>query len=155
MKRHPSLQPLSRDHHEALVQVQALRLAAEGGPDEQRVTRAGFRALWDGWFGEHLALEERCLPPLIPETNDVERLRQEHDELRSLAEAFIGDAAGAEPARDLMLRLAGRLHDHVRWEDRQLFPAIEEAVGDAELRSLGTETNAAEAGRPRSCRPTP
>ena len=37
MKRHPSLQPLSRDHHEALLQVQALRLAAEGGPDERRV----------------------------------------------------------------------------------------------------------------------
>jgi hypothetical protein len=28
MKRHPSLQPLSRDHHEALLQVQMLRSAA-------------------------------------------------------------------------------------------------------------------------------
>ncbi len=155
MKRHPSLQPLSRDHHEALLQVQALRLAAEGSPDERRVARARFRDLWDGWFRGHLDLEERCLPPLIPEASDVERLRAEHDEIRSLAKAFLRGAARAKPVGDLMERLAGRLHDHVRWEERQLFPAIEGAAGDAGLRSLGAETKSAEAGRPRSCRPSP
>lgn len=155
MKRHPSLQPLSRDHHEALVQVQTLRPAAVGGPDERRVARARFRDLWDGWFRDHLGLEERWLPPLIPESDDVDRLREEHEEIRSLAEAFVRGAAEAEPARALMLRLAERLHDHIRWEERQLFPAIEQAAGAEELRFLGAETKTAETGRPRSCRPKP
>ena len=155
MKRHPSLQPLSRDHHEALLQVQALRLAAEGGPDERRVARAQFRDLWDGWFRDHLGLEERWLPSLIPEAGDVDRLRQEHDEIRSLAAASVRGAAEAQPARALMLRLAERLHDHIRWEERHLFPAIERAAGEEELRFLGAETKTAEAGRPRSCRPEP
>ena len=155
MKRHPSLQPLSRDHHEALLQVQALRHAADGGPDERRVARARFRDLWDGWFRDHLGLEERWLPPLIPDAADVDRLKEEHDEIRSLAEAFVRGAAEAKPARDLMLRLAERLHDHIRWEERQLFPAVEQAAGEEDLRPLGAETKTAEAGRPRPCTPKP
>ena len=155
MKRHPSLQPLSRDHHEVLLQVQALRAAADGGPDERRVVRARFRDLWDGWFRDHLGLEERWLPPLIPEASDVDRLRDEHGEIRSLADAFLRGGAEVEPACALMLRLAGRLHDHIRWEERQLFPAIEQAAGEEELRLLGAKTKTADAGRPRSCRPKP
>ncbi len=155
MKRRPSLQPLSRDHDEALLQVQALRAAAEGRPDERRVVRARFRDLWDGWFRDHLGLEERWLPPLIPEEGNVDRLRDEHDEIRSLADAFLRGAAEVEPACALMLRLAGRLHDHIRWEERHLFPGIERAAGEEELRFLGEQTRTAEAGRPRSCRPSP
>ncbi|MCZ6778440.1 MAG: hemerythrin domain-containing protein [Acidobacteria bacterium] len=155
MKRHPSLQPLSRDHHEALLQVQMLRSAAEGSPDDRRVARVSFRDLWDGWFRDHLDLEERRLPPLIPAAGDVDRLRKEHDDIRFLAEEFVRGAAEAEPAGALMLRLAERLHDHIRWEERQLFPAIEQATGEEKLRSLGVETKIAEAGRPRSCRPKP
>ena len=155
MKRHPSLQPLSRDHHEALIQVQMLRQAAERGPDERRVAGARFREVWDSWFRDHLGLEERWLPPLIPEAGDADRLRAEHDEIRSLAEAFVRGAVEAAPACALMLRLAERLHDHIRWEERQLFPAIEQATAEEELRSLGAETKTAEAGRPRSCGPKP
>ncbi len=155
MKRHPSLQPLSRDHHEALLQVQALRLAAEGGLDERRVARARFLELWDSWLGDHLGLEERWLPPLIPEAGDVDRLRQEHHEIRSLVEASVRGTAEAQPARGLLLRLAERLHDHIRWEERHLFPGIERAAGEEELRFLGAQTRTAEAGRPRSCRSKP
>ncbi len=155
MKRHPSLQPLSRDHHEGLLQVQALRLAAEGGLDERRVAQARFLDLWDSWLGDHLGLEERWLPPLIPEAGDVDRLRQEHDEIRSLVEACVLGGAEAQPARGLLLRLAERLHDHIRWEERHLFPGIERAAGEEELRFLGAQTRTAEAGRPRSRRSKP
>ena len=54
-----------------------------------------------------------------------------------------------------MLRLAERLHDHIRWEERQLFPAVEQAAGEEDLRPLGAETKTAEAGRPRPCTPKP
>ena len=155
MKRHPSLQPLSRDHHEALQQVQTLRSAAESNPDDRRVTRVRFRDLWDGWFRDHLDLEERRLPLLIPTVGDIARLREEHDDIRFLAEEFVRGTAEAEPAGDLMLRLAERLYDHIRWEERQLFPAIEQATGEEKLRPLGVETRIVEAGRPRSCRPKP
>ncbi len=155
MKRHPSLQPLSRDHHEALLQVQMLRSAAEGSPDDRRVARVRFRDLWDGWFRDHLDLEERRLSALIPAAGDVGRLRKEHGDIRSLAEQFVRGATEAGPAGALMLRLAERLHDHIRWEERQLFPAIERAAGKEELRRLGAETKTAEARRPRSCQPMP
>ncbi len=155
MKRHPSLQPLSRDHHEALLQVQMLRSAAEGSPDDRQLARVRFRDLWNGWFRDHLVLEERRLPPLIPAAGDVDRLREEHDDIRFLAEEFVRGAAESDPAGALMLRLAERLHDHIRWEERQLFPAIEEANGVEQLSPLEVETKIVEAGRPRSCRPKP
>lgn len=155
MKRHPSLQPLSRDHHEGLLQARELRHAAERGTEDQRIARERFRELWDDWFRDHLALEERRLSPLIPEIGDVERLRAEHEAICSLADGLVSSTPRAEPDRDLMLRLAEKLHDHIRWEERRLFPAIEEAAGEEELRSLGEETRNVEAGRPRSRRPIP
>ena len=73
MKRHSALIPLSRDHHDGLVQAVRLRRAAAGGDASARLSAARD-------FGEFLRNEgpihlrdARALARLI-----VERLRREH-----------------------------------------------------------------------------
>jgi hypothetical protein len=61
MKRHPALLPLSRDHHDGLVQAVRLRRAAADGDASARLAAAG------ELLEAHIRLEERQLFPLIEE----------------------------------------------------------------------------------------
>lgn len=65
MKRDPSLQGLSRDHHRALEVALRLRRA---DPETVADAVAHFREFWSGHgqrLNEHVRLEERTLFPLI------------------------------------------------------------------------------------------
>jgi hemerythrin-like domain-containing protein len=172
LKRHVSLQPLSRDHYNGLVQAQHLTKAADGGIDARRAALADFVRAWNEEIAEHFGDEERLLYGLIPDAGMRQRLLDEHATLRSLADqarasvpaeyppapavavtTVTDDAAarsGNDPDADLLRRLGEALHDHIRWEERELFPAIEQAADAAQLEALERETAVIEQARPRS-----
>lgn len=116
MKRDPSLVPLSREHHAALRLGRRL-IAGDGGD----LLHAMLPDL-----NTHFVREERALLPLLLAQNEdalAQRLRDEHDTLLALfADAERGERQ-AETGRALI--------DHVRFEERTLFPAIETRLEDA------------------------
>ena len=98
MKRHPHLQPLSDDHHAALVLARRMRrVAAEiADPAELAKTWEGARASFARELEPHFRVEEDWLfPPLeaAGENALVERAIEDHGRLREL----IG--AAPEPRR--------------------------------------------------------
>jgi mannose-6-phosphate isomerase-like protein (cupin superfamily) len=131
MKRHPSLEPFSRDHNDGLIQ--ARRLDLDGA-----AALPGFRTLWDGDLRDHFDEEERLLLPLC-DADWGDRLRAEHAAIA----ARVGTAATDEEAREL----GTLLHDHIRWEERELFPYLERRLTEATLRSLTIETDRVERKR--------
>ncbi len=134
MKRHRSLAPLSRDHHHALVLAQRLRRA---GPED---VAGAAEALLDHWTTEerlHFRLEEEVLLPAYaaygdPEHPAVIRTLLDHVRIRRDVERL---AAGAD--LELLHELGGRLADHVRLEENELFPLIESALPEPALVALG------------------
>jgi mannose-6-phosphate isomerase-like protein (cupin superfamily) len=130
MKRHPCLEPLSRDHFEGLTLARHLGL-------EGASVLPAFRAAWETDLRDHFEEEERLLMPLCT-SEDAARLVREHREIAELGET----AATDEQAR----LLGQRLHDHIRWEERELFVRVETAP-EATLRSLAEETNRIEGRR--------
>lgn len=144
MKRDPSLQPLSREHHLALAQARAIRWALSGREGTPREARASFLAVWKSLIAEHFVAEERWILPLVPRPEDAERLRDEHERLRALVERLSEERPEAEPDLDLLRRLARALEEHIRWEERHLFPAIEAGVPPEELREAGQRLAEAE-----------
>ncbi|MER2553553.1 MAG: hemerythrin domain-containing protein [Thauera sp.] len=110
MKRHPHLVRLSREHHAALRLGR--HLLAGAGAAELRAEHAALAA--------HFAAEERDLAPLLEARGHsalARRLHAEHGQLRTL---FIAAQQGVDEAA------AGQaLIDHVRFEERELFPVIE------------------------------
>ena len=88
----------------------------------------------------HLRVEEEELFPLLVRHADrsplLERVLNEHGELRDLASALREEVAAGDVSGETMLKLADLLDAHVRREERELFPVIEQTVPDAELRSL-------------------
>lgn len=150
-QRHPSLQPFSRDHYVGLVQAQRLMKAdAAATVAQRRAALADFLRAWDDEIRVHFDDEERLLPPLMGDAAHRQRLTDEHAALRALA-VEAAKLAGADDVDGACLRRLGELLErHIRWEERELFPAIERSAGAEEMRRLESETAAFEAARPRN-----
>jgi hemerythrin-like domain-containing protein len=143
MKRHSALIPLSRDHHDGLVQAVRLRRAAANGDASARLAAAReFVEFFRKEERVHLRDEEEELFPLflrhVPSPPaPLREARVHHVQLEGLARTLeIAVAAGIADRETLAA--AGELLDaHIRLEERQLFPLIEELVPEDELRRLG------------------
>lgn len=142
MHRSPQLAPLSREHQVALaVALQLSRATAEDlAPAVSR-----FAGFWADAGSPHFDEEERLLLPALAGSSESikagERMRAEHDELRSLAADLLGHAA--RPAVADANRLGDRLREHVRFEERELFPLLERELTEAQLDALGRALSAA------------
>jgi iron-sulfur cluster repair protein YtfE (RIC family) len=153
LDRHPSLQPFSRDHHVGLVHAAHLLQSAEPAatPDQRRAALSELLAGWDQQMRAHFDEEEQLLPPLMTQA-DTRRLNEEHTAIRALISTArkLVEPFADDPDPNWVRRLGQLYHDHIRWEERQLFPAIEAAAGSAQLATLGQKTAAIEAKRTRA-----
>lgn len=151
MKRGPALLQLSRDHHQALFVAQRLRRAsAETAPQ----ARDAFRAFWREHGNEHFRAEEEILLPAFAGHGDphhplVQQVLSEHVAIRHAAGRLEAD----ELSLDALQRLGKNLSDHVRLEERQLFPLIEAALPADDLERLAAALAEREAAIGRAAPP--
>lgn len=134
MKRHDALAPLSRDHHHALVVAQRLKRAGEATAAN---ARQAFLEYWRADGQRHFREEEDILLPSFagygdPEAPIVARVLIDHVRIRRLAD----EVAAERPPIGVLQALGEQLGDHVRREERELFPLIEQALPEAELKRL-------------------
>ena len=142
MKRSEALKPLSREHHQALYLVKVVRDQDGGGDSRER-----FLGFWRDEGSVHFRIEEEVLLPgsgLDGPDRDAEVARMLADHL-AIRRGVARVAAGQADADDIV-SLAGRLHDHVRFEERELFPRIENGLSSDQLERLAAEILAAEEG---------
>lgn len=121
MKRDPRLHGLASEHHQALVLARKLATAEGWTPDDG----AALARRFERELEPHFRTEEEVLLPALralrtPEAQALaERTLADHAFLRAkISEARAGDAAGAKAFGE-------RLQEHVRFEERELFPACE------------------------------
>lgn len=132
MKRSEFLKPLSHDHHQSLFLSQRLRRVEEDNVDEVAQAYVDY---WHTDGARHFEEEEEILLPVYAEHGDIEdplvaQVLVEHVKIRSLVRVIERDLKNADTPTDLnRVRHIGELvHDHVRLEERQLFPKIEETL---------------------------
>jgi len=143
VKRSDALASLSRDHHHALVAAQRLRRADAGSAVE---ARDAFVTFWTDQGRLHFRLEEEILLPAYAAYGDahhplVLRTLGEHVEIRQRADAV---EAAAAPDVDALHDLGARLAAHVRLEERELFPLLEETMPEEPLAAVAAALEAAE-----------
>jgi hemerythrin superfamily protein len=148
VKRAEALRPLSREHLVALLAAKKLKEA--DGLEE--ATRA-FLDFWHGEGRRHFRLEEEVLLPgwafhAEVDREGVRRMLDEHLAIRREALRLEAGEASLEEAREL----GKLLHDHVRFEERQLFPRVEADLDYTDLARLAAAFEAAEraGGNPSS-----
>jgi iron-sulfur cluster repair protein YtfE (RIC family) len=141
MKRHKSLYPLSHDHHHALVQALNLDKAAAG--DDQTCLReaaARFADFWRSELQRHFAQEEQIVLPLLAtyKAADAAEIRGTLEQHYAIAK-LIGELdEKLSPQEEIiepgaLTNLAESLRRHIRYEEGELFPAIEATVPEEEL----------------------
>jgi hemerythrin-like domain-containing protein len=147
MIRHRSLVPLSHDHHLGLVAAQRLK---RGDPAYRDMTIADSIAeLWRSELREHFEQEERELFPIevTPACRAmIERAVEEHARMRALIEQVARGEAVDERAREL----GALLEKHIRFEERELFEAMQSEVDEKKWEEVGAAIEAMRS--PRSCR---
>ncbi|WP_347160026.1 hemerythrin domain-containing protein [Pontibacter chitinilyticus] len=133
-KRDKSLLPLSREHHFGLLFCWKLRQGLNNGTDLQ-VLRDYVRYFWDTILKDHCEEEEWLLQRLLPE-NDAQRIRmeEEHHLLYGIVHLI---SHNKRLTRDLFETLQQDLNDHVRWEERELFPYLQATAPADELEQAG------------------
>ncbi len=139
-KRHPSLVPLSREHHHGLLLAFRLKHGLpktrqpHDSPQEQAVDTVRF-------FREslipHFAAEADILFPAIraiqPQASTLlDQLIQEHATMRELVNDIDQQLPDGPQLTELLASFGALLERHIRSEERELFPMYEAHVSEAE-----------------------
>lgn len=142
-RRHETLIPLTHDHHHTLAQARRLLDAADLADLTQRRNVANdFVNFYLGRAVRHFHEEEELFfAPLIdvPVASDlVVRAVSDHLRLHDLVRTLKHQLIDGEVDGPLLARISVLLTEHVRFEEKELFPLIEELVPEAQLRELAT-----------------
>lgn len=147
ISRHEAMRPLSRHHHHALMAALNIRKGLEGydgdaqqgnWPERIDALRKEVLAFWEQDGNAHFREEEEILMPVYSRYASVrhEELQEmwyEHVEIRALIAAIAerdGDLA------ELLSELAEKLQQHVRREERVIFPMMEQVLPEEVLRKM-------------------
>ncbi|HEY7545491.1 MAG TPA: hemerythrin domain-containing protein [Blastocatellia bacterium] len=140
MKRHKSLYPLSWDHHHALVEARHLRMA-----EDIREAAERFIEFWQRSLQNHFREEEEILLPLFARftrsdrAEIVETLSQHTAIRRRIDELTDRLRSGAVIDQASLKEMAASLDQHIRFEENELFPAIESTVPEEELWRMNSQ----------------
>ena len=141
--RHPSLIPLSHDHHHGLALALRCRKQSLGqikpmGAEGLKARAKEFQEFFSGNLVQHFRAEEEVLFPLVlaffSESHSlIDELRAEHERIRSM-QLQLNNEKGLGK---LIFDLGDLLERHIRKEERELFPLFEENVPSADTQIAG------------------
>ncbi|HEX2846824.1 MAG TPA: hemerythrin domain-containing protein [Chitinophagaceae bacterium] len=132
MRRHESIAALSRDHHFGLLFCWKIRQGIKKQVPAERI-KPYVKYFWSNHLQQHFEEEETLLFTALQD-NLVAQAISEHEHIKQLIEVITG-AGSFQP--DQFRALADALDKHIRFEERILFPYIEETLSAEKLTRLG------------------
>ncbi len=126
LKRHKALQPLSREHHFGLLLSWKIRTGFSKSIEVERIKT------YADWFFEnhlipHFDLEEEHIFSLLePDSELVTRALADHRRLKSLF-------ANTDDIEESLHKIEDELEQHIRFEERILFPEIQKYATEEQL----------------------
>ena len=135
MKRSEHLQPLSHDHYAGLQVARRMKSGAEKGADRSEMA-AFLVYFWDTYLSEHFRQEEEHLVAALRSSNGAalaERMIEEHRGLERRVDAMRTET----PDLAAFDEFASLLNAHIRFEEREAFPHLEENLADEDLLRIG------------------
>ncbi|MEI7627450.1 MAG: hemerythrin domain-containing protein [Bacteroidota bacterium] len=132
--RHPTLQPLSRQHHQGLLASLLLEKGLKKNASLKEM-RDFIIQFWEEELRLHFEKEDLLFLPLAykyPQLLEgLTQLKNEHQEIRLIIQKLNNEARSEQ--YDTIASFANLLEKHIRFEERQLFNAIQEILPEDEL----------------------
>ena len=130
IKRSPELVTLSHEHYDGLKFCRNLKLGEKLQVEVSRM--AGYiQWFWDNHLLHHFQQEENLLFRAV-ENEGIPRALEEHAAIRQLVTVAIEN-----PSYEHNNKIATLVNDHIRYEERELFPALEKQMDKATIESIG------------------
>ena len=159
MKRAAELRGLSVDHHHGLVNARRLlRAASEGEGGALEEAAGAFLEFWQKDVSIHFRREEEVLLPVLARyggdlgREPVVSMLAQHARIRGLVMDLSDEVTGGGVRPETLRSIGEGLEGHIRLEEREVFPLVEEALPPEGLEELAARLEAKEAG-PRAAEP--
>jgi len=133
IKRNKNLAIFSREHHHGLVFCSRLK-KADLACDS--VIKLFVKDFWENYLEEHFNNEEQLFLPLVNNTEISTQFLDEHNQIRQLVQSVI---TSSDDIQNISLELARQINDHIRFEERVLFPWLEKVCSAEELDDIGDD----------------
>jgi hemerythrin-like domain-containing protein len=152
MKRAAELRDLSEDHHHGLVHARRLREAASGEEGDQLATARAFLDFWQRDTSAHFRKEEEVLLPILARhgrdlgQGPVVEMLAQHAQIRGLVMELSDEVTDGRARPETLRSIGERLEAHIRLEEREVFPLIEETLPEEALKEISSRLTVKEAG---------
>lgn len=141
--RHEALQPLSRQHHQGLLASLLLEKGLKKNASLKEM-RDFILQFWEEELSSHFEKEDFLFLPLAntyPQLIEaLTQLKTEHQEIRLIIQKLNNEARSEQ--FETIAFFATSLEKHIRFEERQLFNAIQEALPEEEMIAFSADLNA-------------
>lgn len=134
IKRNKHIVKLSKDHHFTLLFCWKIRNGLKFEAVPGRIIKY-VQYFWQYHMQPHFIEEETILFAPIKDT-EVQKALDEHARIAEQIKAF--DTVGDNAANQLST-LANTVDNHVRYEERELFPHLEKVLNDEQLENIGKQ----------------
>lgn len=134
MKRDNNIIPLSRDHHYGLLFCWKIRQGIAKGIDLGRI-RSYVLHFWTNNLKNHFREEETLLFQEVYDPLCIQAL-EEHRRIGELVQAIEGTGAGTLANYAALAELVDK---HIRFEERKLFPFLEQKMTKEQLSEVGAQ----------------
>ena len=132
--RHLALQPLSRQHHQGLLASLLLEKGLKKHASLKEM-RDFILQFWEQELFQHFEKEDLLFLPLAYKypslIEHLTQLKSEHQEIRLIIKKLNNDARAEQ--FETISSFATSLEKHIRFEERELFNAIQETLPEDEL----------------------
>jgi len=133
IKRDKNILHLSKEHHFSLLFCWKIRQGIKKDVDVERIRRY-VQYFWTRCLQQHFRTEEDFLFASSG-GRMVQKALKEHARINKLVTHVLHFPASDTPKS--LLALADAIDEHVRYEERELFPHLEKKLGRAELQHIG------------------
>ena len=131
LKRSKELAPLSREHHDGLLFAWKIKQGLANGTLIETLCNYT-RWFWSNHIKPHFKEEEKVLVKFLPEDNAlVKQMFREHAQIRDLIILL-----DKEPDSSSLQLLSEFVNNHIRFEERQLFPYAEQTLTPEQLNEI-------------------
>jgi hemerythrin-like domain-containing protein len=129
LKRHQALVPYSREHHAGLMFVSNIRKGLMYNIASDRITKY-VKFFFNEDLKQHFSHEELNLFPFLPANNLLRiQAEKEHRKIYHLIEKMEADKSDSA----LLTLFSDTLDNHIRFEERILFPHIQKHISLPEV----------------------
>lgn len=129
LKRDPALRHLSHDHHHGLLLCWKIRQGFKLDIEPARMKNY-CEWFWTSYLNPHFEEEEKVIFPILPEDDPlIKQALTEHKRLRKLFSSW-------ENQEKTLGQIEEELEKHIRFEERILFPEIQEKATVEQLEAI-------------------